>query len=698
MHRAVIGLLAGLAASLTVQAGLATAASLRVAVPFVVPGGLAVFSVTGEPGAPYTLLLATQPAEVPLGASGKLFLRPGTITPAGGGTLDGTGSASAQIAMPNLPALNGVVFYAQAVVRAAGVSQLTNAVPFRVQAALPAGGRAPRALAIAPGGAKAYVAHQLDGTLSVVDLVLGVKRADLPIGPAAPGVPYRPLDIAIDPEGRHAFVANAAASTLTVVDVETDSVAAQLPVPRGCRRIAFDFDGLTKRIYVTNEVRNAVLVFAETSPGVFAAQPGLPLQGLGPGPIGRLADGRLVVGHRASLELEVVDPAAPPGGATVARIGLTTQPLDLAISGTAEALVATFLPLPGANGFNLVLRVDLDASRISGSMLANAGTDYNAVAVNGTTLAVVGSGSGTAVLAQLPAGTELDRVDLVPGGSDPHGTPQALAFDPPGQRLFVADQFRETMRAVLLDAGPPYAVSAEIPLAYSGVPRVPLSGALTVVEDGEYLMRASRFFNGTAQTPNAVTCQTCHTDGASDNITRSSGRQPQPLFNLVNTAPYNWAGNANSLLGVIRGAFNVHNEVGGPISDSVDLKMLAFFQAFAPPSSIYLAAGGGLIPDAQAGKTLFEGAGQCTSCHAAPQFLPPAGESLTIPEGVGTGLAPINVPSLRGAWATAPYLHDGSARRLIDVFSVKPGDIHSTLTSAFSAEELRQLVAYLNSL
>jgi hypothetical protein len=229
---------------------------------------------------------------------------------------------------------------------------------------------------------------------------------------------------------------------------------------------------------------------------------------------------------------------------------------------------------------------------------------------------------------------------------------------------------------------------------------VPLTADLSDFESGDYLMRSGHFFNATAANPNSATCQTCHIDGASDNMKRPgpSNREPQPLFNLGNTAPYNWQGTKNDLLAVIRGAFANHGDIGGAISDNADLKLLSFFQAFTPPASIYLLSGGALGADAQAGKVLFEGAGQCTSCHAAPHFLPPPGQPLTIASGVGTGLAPINVPGLRAVWVTAPYFHDGSAKRLQDVFTAKPGDIHNTRTAGFTAEQIRQLVAYLNSL
>lgn len=675
---------------------------LQVATPFVMLGTSAMFTVTGDPGASYAIFLSTQPAEVPAGQLGTLFLKQGTTVTIAGGTLSAAGTAVAELPLPNTPTLNGVVFYAQALLTVGGVSRLTNAVPFRGQAQPPAGGRAPRALAVTSDGAKAYAANQLDGTVSVIDLVSETKLTDLPVGPSARRIPYRPLDIAIDPEGRHAFVVNVASGTLTVIDVATDSVAGQIPVTKGCRRIAFDFDDTVRRIYLTNEVANAILVFDETTPGVFVAQTPIPLLGTGPGPIASLPDGRLVVGQRATLELELVDPAAAPGGTTVARVPLTIQPLDVVVSG-AEALVPTFKPSNTAiNGFNLLVRVNLNTLQVTGFLFPNAGTDYNAAAVSGSTIAIVGSGSGTVVIGDLSTATLLDAVDLVPGGIDPHGTPQAIAFGPPSgapAHVYVVDQFRETVRAVVLSSAPPFAVGPEIPLAYSGAPRVPLSSDLSAFESGDYLMRSGHFFNATAANPNSVTCQTCHTDGASDNITRlSSGRQPQPLFNLGNTAPYNWKGTNSNLLAFIQGAFSVHGEIGGPIADYADLKLLGFFQGFAPPTSIYLLPSGALGADAQVGKVLFEGAGQCTTCHAAPQYLPPPGEPLTIATGVGTGLAPINVPSLRAVWVTAPYLHDGSAKRLREVFSAKPGDIHSTLTAGFTAEQLQQLVAYLNTL
>jgi YVTN family beta-propeller protein len=672
---------------------------LSVINPFVPIGTSATFTITGAPGSSFAAILSTQPAEVPLGARGTLFLKPGTTTTFASGTIGGDGSAPVQLAIPNSSSLNGVIFYVQALVTTSGQSRFTNAVPIRAQSKPAADPRVPLAIAAAPDGTKAYVAHQLDGSVTVIDAAADVKMADLPVGPSARAIPHRAMDVAVDPEGGHAFIANAAAAALTIIDVTTDSVAAQFPVPKGCRRIAFDFSVSPKRVYVTNEVTNSILVITETTPGSFGNLDPIPLQGLGPGPIAVLPNGLLMVGHRTTLELEVVDPDAAPGSGTVARIPLPKNlPVDIAVSG-GEALVPTFtvIGMGGPDGVNQVLRVDLSSYQVTGALFDDQGTDYKRVAVNGTFTAVVASGSGVVLLADSSTDRLLDRVDVGETGSgSPTATPRDAVFI--GRtKLYVVDHFRDTVRPVFLGSGPPFALGPEIALAHSGLPRLPLSGQLSPAEEGEWFFRSVQFFNGGPFNPNPVTCQTCHTDGASDNIT--VGRQPQPMFGLGSTGPYFWQGTSTNLLGIIRGTFTHHGKIGGTIMNNADFRMQSFLSTFAAPTSVYLGPNGVMSSAAQAGKALFEGAGGCTTCHAAPNFIPLPPNPLTISGGVGTGLAPVNVPTLRGVWATAPYLHDGRAATLREVFlHDAPADVHSNLTQGFTDAELDQLVAYLNSL
>ena len=83
---------------------------------------------------------------------------------------------------------------------------------------------------------------------------------------------------------------------------------------------------------------------------------------------------------------------------------------------------------------------------------------------------------------------------------------------------------------------------------------------------------------------------------------------------------------------------------------------------------------------------------------SAPLFVNLRGERLT-DNGFHpmAGLSSVNTPTLTGIGASAPYLHDGSARTLADV--VEQADaIGMGRTSHLTAAERSDLVAYLRSL
>jgi DNA-binding beta-propeller fold protein YncE len=78
--------------------------------------------------------------------------------------------------------------------------------------------------------------------------------------------------------------------------------------------------------------------------------------------------------------------------------------------------------------------------------------------------------------------------------------------------------------------------------------------------------------------------------------------------------------------------------------------------------------------------------------HDVGTLTPDSGERL------GGELAGLDTPTLRGVWATPPYLHDGSAPTLMDVVTTaNPNDEHG-VTSDLTPAQLDVLVAYLRSL
>jgi cytochrome c peroxidase len=193
-----------------------------------------------------------------------------------------------------------------------------------------------------------------------------------------------------------------------------------------------------------------------------------------------------------------------------------------------------------------------------------------------------------------------------------------------------------------------------------------------------------------------VTCYSCHVDGASDNIKR--GSVAPPIWGIGQTGPWGQDGGSPNLRNMIAGAMQRHNHTGNPVFPGGEDFLLEFFNTLKPPVSIYRTVDGALSQQARQGKAIFEGVGGCTACHAAPLFIPRPPTPKTIPGGIGTGLVPANVPSLRGAWALAPYLANASAASLRDVLKLNPNDLHGLLAAGLTQAQIDQLVAYLQSL
>jgi hypothetical protein len=141
---------------------------------------------------------------------------------------------------------------------------------------------------------------------------------------------------------------------------------------------------------------------------------------------------------------------------------------------------------------------------------------------------------------------------------------------------------------------------------------------------------------------------------------------------------------------------------------SADLDALAAYVGSlgAVGLSPYRNADGTLTTAAVAGRDIFRGSGQCTSCHSGADFTDSAAGVLhdvgTIKASsgkrLGGPLTGIDTPTLKGVWDSAPYLHDGSAATLLDVLTTANAGNRHGMTSGLGAAELQQLVAYLQQI
>jgi YVTN family beta-propeller protein len=199
-----------------------------------------------------------------------------------------------------------------------------------------------------------------------------------------------------------------------------------------------------------------------------------------------------------------------------------------------------------------------------------------------------------------------------------------------------------------------------------------------------------------------LSCANCHFDGLPDGRTWAGfpggPRNTPPLFNLVETAPYNWDESWDELADVevkirrLQGGTGLIEAfppgLAAPLETahaglSPDLDTLAAYLANLPTPSNPSQADPAQI--ARGGEVFSEQG--CAECHIGAAGSSPATYD------VGTG-GVFDTPQLRYLWLSAPYFHDGAAATLHQVFSL-PGTHFLSLTVA--PADIDALVAYLLS-
>jgi len=229
-----------------------------------------------------------------------------------------------------------------------------------------------------------------------------------------------------------------------------------------------------------------------------------------------------------------------------------------------------------------------------------------------------------------------------------------------------------------------------------------------------------------------IACASCHPDGHHDARVwqQPEGlRKTTALFGLAHTHPLHWSADRDevqdfeytlrsqlmqSSTGLTSGPFK--RKVGyekvelteKTAGRSKDLDALAIYNnSFDFPLSPHILGPGQLTPAAQRGQEIFlRKEVNCASCHSGPYYTDSSLEKPFKLHDVGTGnddpsekMGPLyDTPTLLGIYRTAPYLHHGKAKTLLDVLTTcNQGDKHGK-TSQLKKDELDDLVAFLQSL
>jgi len=287
-------------------------------------------------------------------------------------------------------------------------------------------------------------------------------------------------------------------------------------------------------------------------------------------------------------------------------------------------------------------------------------------------------------------------VARIPVGPDPRGV--LLSSD--GKRLYVANRLSDAIDVIdtdkneivqSLDLGGPQIISAN--------------------RRGERL-----FYNAKFAFQGQFSCANCHLDSTFDGMNwdlepDGFGKDVvdnRSIEDLSGTEPFKWNGgnpNLQTECGPRTEKFFYRSQSYNE-QELADLDTYIFSIPLRP--NRYRLPDGQLTPQQERGKAIFERtvtkarkpipeSNQCAFCHSGPKYT---NRQLA---DVGSGKAIdrsslIDTPHLPDIAYSAPYLHDGSARSMEEIWTVfNPHDTHG-VTNDLTKDELNDLIEYLRTL
>jgi YVTN family beta-propeller protein len=544
-------------------------------------------------------------------------------------------------------------------------------------------GRMPRGIAVSPDGRRLYITNAWSDTVSVIDTRTLQVVQTLPTGP-------EPSGVVSDSNGTTLYVANRLSGDISVIDLKSGQETKRLLAGRGASYLALSPDG--RWIYCTHIYPNA---------GAFRSQPNSeitvidtarqmvverkPLHNVaGVFHVALSADGRL--GVAAQLRPKNLIPLAhvEHGWAFGDSLTLFGQDVGEPVQIPIDEL-ERYYALPWG------VAIALDKSKI---FLTTAGSE-NVTVIDVANLLKTVRTRRQPFVNDLSASAQYVEA-RIPVGHNPRG----VLLSPDGKRLYVANRLDDNI--AIIDTAAEKVVST-----------IDLGGPRNVdaIRRGERLFYTAGFaFQG------QFGCSNCHLDATIDGLQwdlepDGFGKDivdNRSLENLAGTEPFKWnGGNADmpTECGPRTEKFFFRSQSFNQ-QQLTDLVTFVFSLPYRPNRARL--ANGDLTSAQERGKAIFERAkskngkpipdsNQCTTCHSGPKYTNQ--KQFDIGTGKSTDRSPVvDVPQLPNVAYSAPYLHDGSARSLEEIWTVfNPKDTHG-ISNDLTKDELNDLVEYLKTL
>jgi len=279
--------------------------------------------------------------------------------------------------------------------------------------------------------------------------------------------------------------------------------------------------------------------------------------------------------------------------------------------------------------------------------------------------------------------------------------PKGMAFSPDGSKLYYAEFLGDKIGIVDMST-------------LSNGSAIVLSDADqdTPIRKGQRL-----FYNSGGTFQLQYSCYTCHPDGHEDGLTYDMGLKPgmdmnnvQTLRELPKTSPFKWNGHNVSVYmqdGMRFSKFVTRTESYSP-EELTNLTTYILTQLKHPPNR-FRRPDGELTDAQKRGRDIFyrtktnDGkvipiANQCVTCHPPPNFTNRKNADVgTAKEYDSPGIT-FDSPNLNNIYESAPYLHDGSAETLEELWTVYNDHDEHGVANDMTKNQLNDLIEYLKSL
>ena len=556
----------------------------------------------------------------------------------------------------------------------------------RVVAEIPAGHH-PTNVTLHPSGKWAYVSNRLDDTVSVISTTARKVIDTIAVGD-------EPHGVLTDRDGKLLYVLNTSTDSLSVIDTKTLTEVKRLETGRAPWALALSPDG--SQILVTNTLSQFVPSRTPSMSEVTVIDTGRVI----------VDDRRVLPGANLLMGVDW----HPSGDFALTTVNRTKNlgPMTRVLQGWT---ITNGMSVIWRNG--TVDQVLLDEP----SMSFPDPTDV-AITPDGRLALVTSSGSDRVAIVDIPklismlqSASDSDRRDVFPNhlgkptefviSHIPTGTsPRGVVISADGTTAFVACALDDSITVIDM---PNLKADGRIDL---GGPKV-----ITKTRRGERL-----FHSANITFHRQFSCHSCHPDGHIDGLTYdiepdgigSSPVDNRTLRGILDTAPFKWEGTNPSLQRQCGPRLAVFFTRIQPFTPEQLEALDTYICTIPRPPNRYRPLGSELTEAQRRGKEMFERTRtndgrvipkdkRCATCHFPPMYTDRSQRD------VGTKMwldheSHFDVPHLNNIYDSAPYLHNGVAETLEEIWTrYNPNDEHG-VTNDMTKDQLNDLIEYLKTL